>query len=117
MDTLNENFVHFDIDLLKTRLGNNEIVFKQLIELIKTNINLPVANMIQQLRASLAQKDTITLHSTAHKLKGTALSSCFTNLAELASTIEKEEGLDADAIETTINDIVEEVELIKQILP
>ena len=117
MATLADNTVHFDLASLKTRLGNNETVIEQFIALITMNLDKPTSTLIEELRNSLNQKDVVSLHATAHKLKGTALSSSLTHLANLASAIEKEKGLDKDSIEGLIDEIVAEVALLKQLIP
>ena len=117
MDTLADNPIHFDLEALKTRLGNNEMVIKQFIALISMNLDKPTSILIEDLRDALHQKDVARLHATAHKIKGTALSSSLPHLAELAYAIEKEQGLDKDSIDKLINEIVDEVALLKQLIP
>ena len=117
MDNTAIKLVHFNLESLRTRLGNNEVLIKQFIALITMNLDKPTSTLIEDLRDALQQKDIAKLHATAHKIKGTALSSSLTHLAELAYAIEKEEGLDKDSIQALIDEIVAEIALLKQLIP
>ena len=107
---------HFDVEKLKSRLGNNEIIYQQFLTLIKKNLEKPTDDMIKDIEECVAAKDFVGVKAVAHKIKGTALSACFGELAELSKGLEYQEVFDEVIVRNFVNGIVEEIEFLKKLL-
>ncbi len=104
---------HFDIEQLKVRLRNNEVAISQIISLIKSNLEQPTAKMIDEMKSFVEIGNIDGLRLVAHKLKGTAQSSCCSRLAELSKTIQNLTDSDKALLIKAIENIVAEVEFLK----
>ena len=107
---------HFDVEKLKSRLGNNDLIFQQFLTLIKKNLEKPTDDMIKEIEDYVAEKNFTGIKTVAHKIKGTALSACFGELAELSKGFEYQETFDEVIVRDFVNGIVEEVEFLKKLL-
>ena len=106
---------HFDVEKLKSRLGNNDLIFQQFLTLIKKNLEKPTDDMIKEIEDYVAEKNFTGIKTVAHKIKGTALSACFGELAELSKGLEYQETFDEVIVRGFVNGIVEEVEFLKKL--
>ena len=106
--------IHFDIEQLKGRLRNNQTAISQILALIKSNLEQPTAKMIDEMKSFVEIGNIDGLRLVAHKLKGTAQSSCFSRLAELSKTIQNLADSDKALLIKAIEDIVAEVEFLKK---
>ncbi len=77
--------IHFDSEQLKYQIGNDEDLFKVLID--KVINTYPV--FLEELSQSLRSENLQQIKANAHKIKGAALSMHFPVLAELAGRMEK----------------------------
>jgi len=116
MEVAADTTEHFDVEKLKSRVGNVEAVFQQFLILIKKNLEKPTDDMINEMEVFLAAKDIVGIKAVAHKIKGTALSACFGELSELAKSIEPQEVFEEITIREFINKIIKEVELLRKII-
>ncbi len=111
-----DTLVHFDVDKLKVRLSNNEAFYNQFLTLIRKNIDQPTTDMVNEMKQSLANENLTSIKSIAHKMKGTALSACFDQLAELLKLVEKQEEFNKETLTTMLNAVVAEIEVLRQLL-
>lgn len=86
----NETNKHFDFEKLKERLDQDVELISQLLEMTKEYLIdfLPILDNL------IAKNDKPAIKSHAHKLKGTALSVCFNELAMLLLEFEKLDNYD-----------------------
>ena len=116
MEAAADTSEHFDVEKLKSRVGNVEAVFQQFLILIKKNLDKPTDDMINEMESFIASKDLTGIKVVAHKIKGTALSACFGELAELSKSIEQQENFEEDSIRVFIDKIIKEVEFLRKII-
>jgi len=116
METEADTTEHFDVEKLKSRLGNNEAVYQQFLMLIKKNLEKPTDDMITEIEGFVVAKDLIGIKTVAHKIKGTALSACFAELAELSKGLEYQEVFNESVIKEFVEGIKEEVEFLKKLI-
>lgn|GEM_PF-3052800 len=114
MDNPTDLFIHFDIEQLKGRLRNNEVAIGQILALIKNNLEQPTSIMIDEMKNHVENGNVNGLRLVAHKLKGTAQSSCCSRLAELSKIIQDLADSDKALLIKAIENIVAEVEFLKQ---
>ncbi|MES2725490.1 MAG: response regulator [Bacteroidota bacterium] len=98
-------------DLLKNLGGDTQIV-SSFIEIIKSSFD----EILKDLRDGLAQNNLEKITTTAHKLKGVALSGCLPKLVQHAATLEYQNNFDRYIISNLIEHIEKEVNYIKQII-
>ena len=108
--------VHFDIDKLKNRVGNNETLYQQFITLIKKTLFGEISNSVIELEKCIVSEDLVQLRIVAHKIKGISLSSSFNRLAYLSSSLEQETTTNKEVIQHLLQDITSEVILLKEIV-
>jgi len=114
LDNPTDLFIHFDIEQLKGRLRNNEVAIGQILALIKNNLEQPTSIMIDEMKNHVENGNVNGLRLVAHKLKGTAQSSCCSRLAELSKIIQDLADSDKALLIKAIENIVAEVEFLKQ---
>jgi PAS domain S-box-containing protein len=93
---------YFDINLLHDHMGDDDEDFKQMF------LNLVISELTQtenNLKQAVAEKNTDTLKTVLHKLKGTAGTAGLVRLAKIASEWEKraDENVDFLSAEQEIN--------------
>lgn len=103
---------HFDLNELKARLGAQEEMITKILEASRKSIN----QCLSELQRYNTQKDAYNLSETAHKLKGVALTSCFTVLAKLAAELEKMEVYDPLISTNLIQDIHTEIQVVESLI-
>ncbi len=81
---------HFDFEKLKERLDQDEELIDQLMVMTKEYL----IDFIPTLDNLINKNDKPAIKSHAHKMKGTALSVCFSELALLALELEKTDSFD-----------------------
>ncbi|MBJ7427506.1 MAG: response regulator, partial [Bacteroidia bacterium] len=86
----NETDKHFDFEKLKERLDQDVELISQLLEMTKEYL----VDFLPILDDLIAKNDRAAIKSHAHKLKGTALSVCFNELAMLLLEFEKLDNYD-----------------------
>ncbi len=86
----NELNKHFDFEKLKERLDQDEELIDQLMLMTKEYL----IDFIPTLDNLINKNDKSAIRSHAHKMKGTALSVCFSELALLALELEKMDNFD-----------------------
>jgi signal transduction histidine kinase/CheY-like chemotaxis protein/ligand-binding sensor domain-containing protein/HPt (histidine-containing phosphotransfer) domain-containing protein len=107
-----ENISHFDKADMMQQLGNNQQVYKRLLEASKASLDQCNTSLGQH----LASLDFIGLTETAHKLKGVALSSCFGELAKLAGQLEEADVSGNERVEQLVISISTEIQLVKELI-
>lgn len=107
-----ENLSHFDKAEMMQQLGNNQQVYKRLLEASKASLDQCNTSLSQH----LASLDFIGLAETAHKLKGVALSSCFGELAKLAGQLEEADMSGNERVEQLVISISTEIQLVKELI-
>ena len=107
---------HFNSEKLKNRVGNNQAIYLQFITLLQTTLNGQVSNMIEELKACIDSENFAELRSIAHKIKGISLSSSCEILAHLSSTLEKETDNNKEILQQLLQEITDEVELLKKLV-
>ena len=108
--------LHFDSEKLKSRIGNNQAIYLQFITLLQTTLNGQITDMIEELKACIDSENFAELRSVAHKIKGISLSSSFEILAHLSSTLEKETDNNKKILQQLLQEITDEVELLKKLV-
>ncbi|MFZ4797844.1 MAG: Hpt domain-containing protein [Bacteroidia bacterium] len=76
--------MHFDKDKLMERLDNDVELIDQLLLLTKEYLK----EFIPILENLIAENNISAIKSHVHKMKGTALSVCFSNIAEQTAALE-----------------------------
>ena len=69
-----------------------------------------------ELQKNLQDKDIHTIHATAHKLKGMALSSSCPILAKLSTELESQSEFIPEIIDRLVNQIIKEIGIIQELL-
>jgi CheY-like chemotaxis protein/HPt (histidine-containing phosphotransfer) domain-containing protein len=81
---------HFDLEKLKDRLDNDTELINQLMIMTREYL----VEFMPSLELYINENNKTALKSLAHKMKGTALSVCFTELALLSLELEKRDNFD-----------------------
>lgn len=81
---------HFDLEKLKDRLDNDIELINQLMIMTREYL----VEFMPSLESYINENNKTALKSLAHKMKGTALSVCFTELALLSLELEKRDNFD-----------------------
>jgi PAS domain S-box-containing protein len=81
---------HFDLEKLKDRLDNDIELINQLMIMTREYL----VEFMPSLELYIKENNKTALKSLAHKMKGTALSVCFTELALLSLELEKRDNFD-----------------------
>jgi len=76
--------MHFDYNKLMERLDNDNELIDQLLVLTKEYL----IDFIPKLESLIAENNIVGIKSHIHKMKGTALSVCFNNIAEQTAELE-----------------------------
>jgi len=116
MDESLSSLHHFDIEKLKSRMGNNEAVYEKFVTLLQTTLHGQVSNMLIEIKEAIASENLNQLHLVAHRIKGIALSSSFQRLAHLTSTLEHTTHINKEYLDQILNDIIAEVTLLKTLV-
>lgn len=82
---------HFDLDKLMANIGNNQDLFKEMVELVPDQFS----NDITLLKSAIVQNNKEGIKKAAHSIKGASLNMCFNRLADLANDLEMNIDLDA----------------------
>lgn len=104
--------IHFNKEDLSHRLGNDTTFMSQLLEIADRQLQ----EFLVELHELFAKQNLNGIKSLAHKLKGTALSSGFDELAHLAEKLEKREEFDLDYFEQLIKELEQEVLITRGII-
>jgi CheY-like chemotaxis protein/HPt (histidine-containing phosphotransfer) domain-containing protein len=104
--------IHFNKLDLSHRLGNDTVFMSQLLEIADRQLQ----EFLVELHELFAQQNLNGIKSLAHKLKGTALSSGFDELANLAEKLEKREEFDHDYFEQVIKELEQEILITRGLL-
>lgn len=104
--------IHFNKLDLSHRLGNDTVFMSQLLEIADRQLQ----EFLVELHELFAQQNLNGIKSLAHKLKGTALSSGFDELANLAEKLEKREEFDHDYFEQVIKELEQEILITRGII-
>ena len=116
MDESLSSLHHFDIEKLKSRMGNNEAVYQRFVTLLQTTLHGQVSNMLIEIKETIASENLNQLHLVAHRIKGIALSSSFQRLAHLSSTLEHTTDNNKASLEQLLNEMIAEVTLLKTLV-
>jgi CheY-like chemotaxis protein/HPt (histidine-containing phosphotransfer) domain-containing protein len=101
---------HFDMDKLKKRLGLDESTLLQVISLSRENL----PHLCSSLAESITKKDFSGVKAAAHKLYGSAMSMCFTAMGEKTKVIDSMTEPDFSRLDILSEEIMEELEILKQ---
>jgi len=104
--------IHFNKEDLSHRLGNDTVFMSQLLEIADRQLQ----EFLVELHELFAHQNLNGIKSLAHKLKGTALSSGFDELAHLAEKLEKREEFDHGYFEQLIKELEREVLITRGII-
>ncbi|MBK8396057.1 MAG: PAS domain S-box protein [Leptospiraceae bacterium] len=100
---------HFDEDLLLERLDYDREFLGILVSKVKENFDSDSEGIIVE----LSESNFATIKAGAHKLKGTALTVCFEQLASLSETLESLEEYNQETVQKLVSQIKEEIEFLK----
>ncbi|MFY7827201.1 MAG: response regulator [Flectobacillus sp.] len=103
---------HFNKTDLLERLGNDPVFMVQLLEIADNQLQ----EFMSELNDLYQQKNIRGIKSLAHKLKGTALSSGFEELASLAEKLEARKEFDETYHSQIIHDLEQEVFITRSII-
>jgi PAS domain S-box-containing protein len=84
VDEVIDPSVHFDLNRIRTIFGDNDEIIDELISLVKLELNESIAG----LEIGIANNDLDLLNNVGHKLYGSAATSGFIVLAEIAREFE-----------------------------
>jgi CheY-like chemotaxis protein/HPt (histidine-containing phosphotransfer) domain-containing protein len=107
-----ETPMHYDEAELRNRLGNNEEVMNKVLGSSLMSLDKCLTDLRQQVR----EQDFFALAETAHKLKGVALSACFSELTQLAARLEEMDGPRTKEITDLMTEIDAEVHRVKTLI-
>lgn len=107
-----ENLNHFNKGELMQQLGNNQPVYQRVIDASKASLDQCNTALSQH----LASENFVGLVETAHKLKGVALSACFSELAAQATQLEEAEMGDTEHMHQLVTSISIEIQLVKKLI-
>jgi len=107
------SYLHYNENMLKERLDGDEEFLLQLMARVKSDID----SDFSKLKEGFMEKNLSKVTSTAHKIKGTALTLCFEYLAYLTLTLESQEYFEEEIIEKLMNQIEGEIELLLTLMP
>ncbi len=110
--TIEQEDEHFDRVLFAQRLDNDADFMKQLLSIAQQQLGI----FEQDLQLLLAEKNLSALKSLGHKMKGTAVSSCFPNLAYWSERLERVESIDLEEMTNIVAHIKEEFKILQEIL-
>ncbi|MBI3219895.1 MAG: response regulator [Bacteroidetes bacterium] len=97
--------LHFDRKQLQSRLEADDAIIGQLLEASKKSMN----KCLNEIYKAFEDKDYYNLSEEGHKLKGLALSCCFTQLAKLAEKLELMESPEEKMLGHLIHEIEKEI--------
>ncbi|NOS93484.1 MAG: response regulator [Cyclobacteriaceae bacterium] len=97
--------LHFDRKQLQSRLEADDAIIGQLLEASKKSMN----KCLNEIYKAFEDKDYHNLSEEGHKLKGLALSCCFTQLAKLAEKLEMMESREEKILSHLIHEIEKEI--------
>ncbi|MBV5312353.1 MAG: PAS domain S-box protein [Prolixibacteraceae bacterium] len=106
------NAVHFDKNLLIQRLGNDDQLWKELIDSVVTEF----PEYIQSLQEAIKQENQSEIKSLSHSIKGAASNMCFATLADLVKEMEAETDSGQEKQQVIFDHILTEWELIKTLI-
>ena len=90
---------HFDEDLLLERLDYDREFLGILVSKVKENFDSDSEGIIVE----LSESNFATIKAGAHKLKGTALTVCFEQLASLSETLESLEEYNQETVQKLVS--------------
>ena len=103
---------HFDKDELLERIGGNEKLLKELVEISFGQFE----KLIVTLGYAVAEKNIEKIKSAAHTIKGASSGVCFNILTSLAKSIEMLNESEMNSADNYLAKIREEWEIVKNIL-
>lgn len=105
--------LHFDKMTLMENIDNNQIVFKELFELVP----LQFSRDIISLEKAIVERNIENIKKAAHSIKGASLGMCFNRMSDVAKEIETNITIDDfEKVEALFSDIILEWEQIQQIM-
>ncbi|MBK8395009.1 MAG: response regulator [Leptospiraceae bacterium] len=105
-------YMHYNEKMLLERLQGDEEFLHSLHAKVKEDFN----SDFLKLSESYEEKNFTKFNAAAHKIKGTALTLCFENLANLTSILESLEAFEEENIREQISQVQEEIELLKTMI-
>jgi len=109
---IEDSGIHFDIGVIQSILGNDEDVLDELIGLVKIELNQSVID----LENGIANNDLNEINTVAHKLYGSAASSGFLVLSEIARELEIMREFREDVIHDLFVKANDEIDLIFKLI-
>lgn len=107
-----ETLVHFDRNILKANIGEDENALAEIADLIRKEMQFTASN----LQLGLQAKDLKCLNDIGHKLYGTAASCGFMRLAQLAIKFEQLSIFLDGEVEQMVLETQEEISLILKLV-
>jgi PAS domain S-box-containing protein len=116
MNTENEPspivYMHYNEQLLLERLQGDEEFLHSLHAKVKEGLHSDCLTLSE----SYEQKNFTKVIAIAHKIKGTALTLCFENLANITNKLESQETFEEEIFGKLISQIQAEIELLKTMI-
>jgi CheY-like chemotaxis protein len=110
--TPKEKELHFNADSLIKFVGNDNDFQDELLSMAKINLTIT----LPELEEAVKNQHVANIKSTAHKMKGTALSACFEILAKQLLQLELMNNFNDQTIITLTHEIREEIEYLNEVV-
>ncbi|MEO8794820.1 MAG: response regulator [Daejeonella sp.] len=104
--------VHFNPEKIRQFIGNDSVVFKQMLSLTSQEL----ITSSEKLSNHLIDKNLKPLQETAHKLYGTAVTSGLEELGRICKIIEHLPEYDEDVVNKLVPEAISEIELLLKII-
>jgi CheY-like chemotaxis protein/HPt (histidine-containing phosphotransfer) domain-containing protein len=104
--------LHFDLDKIKGYVGNDLELIGEVVALTKAELKESLLILEKQVK----ENDLAGLHSTGHKLYGTAVSAGLAHLANMARKFEQLQAGETALLELLIGQTREEITLVMKLL-
>ncbi len=108
----NEN--HYNREELRQRYGDVLDVLEELLSITKTSLRDSKANFEKFQKIPEEKLDFELIRNTAHKVKGTALSLSFGNLASIAMKLEKNPSSNPQNAQKLIQQLIDEISYLDE---
>ncbi|MBP6741053.1 MAG: response regulator [Leptospiraceae bacterium] len=105
-------YMHYNEKMLLERLQGDEEFLHSLLSKVKEDFYSDFLKLAE----SYEEKNFTKVIAIAHKIKGTALTLCFENLASITGALESQEIFEEEKIGNLIIQIEEEIELLKTMI-
>ena len=109
---LREQVRCFDPQVIKSIAGNDDYLFRELLEAAQEELNASFIALDLQAK----NEDLTALKATGHKLKGTALSAGMQNLAQLSQALEHSDPVEDEILKNLLERIKLEINQIQHLI-